>query len=151
MFDQFLLEFASQLPNLGLTDEEFNLAEQSRFTFIDVMTRKQMAVEEIAVASSDEENEHSDTCSNNSEEYITKKLKNIKEKARKKAQVEIAKERLLRRKTSASVKSVEKLYPDIGKVMESIAESCDVGADKWRRTGVYNFFWRSKTREKTHL
>ena len=56
---------------------------------------------------------------------------------------------MLRGKTSASAKSIEKVYPDIGKVMESIAESCDIGADKWRRTGVYTFS-RDPQKEK-HL
>lgn len=139
MFDQFLLEFASQLPDLGLTDEEFRLAEQSRLVYLDVMIRKQMASEKIAIASSDEENENTDMFSTENEDNIRKKLKQIKDRARKRAQVEIAKERLLRRKTNASVKSVEKLYPDVGDVMESIAESCDICADKWRRTGVYTF------------
>ena len=115
------------------------------------MSKKELVSEDISIASSsnednDEENDRhvaSDSSCEANESYmdiyVKNKLKQIKDKARKRVKVDIAKEKLLKRKTRTSSKSIEKVYPDIGKVMESFAESCDIGADKWRRTGVYTF------------
>ena len=142
VFDQFLLDFASQLSHLGLSDEEFNLTEQSRFVYLDAMRRNETLADEIASDSSDEEGNvvtADSSADDHSDDQVKRILKQIKDKARKRAVVEIAKNRLLRNKISTSAKSIEKTYPDIGKVMESIAEASDVGADKWRRTGVYTF------------
>ena len=40
---------------------------------------------------------------------------------------------------SQSTKTVINTYPDIGEVIESFVQESDVGADSWRRTGVYTF------------
>ena len=93
-------------------------------------------------SSNDELDQDTSTISNNDKndsDKIRAELRRIRDRAKKRAKVDIAKERFLRRKTTKSVKSVEVLFPDIGEVMEAIAESCDVGTDKWRRTGVYTF------------
>lgn len=46
---------------------------------------------------------------------------------------------LMRRKATKNTRDILSKYPDIGEVMEKYATSCDVGADKWRRTGVLTF------------
>ena len=72
-------------------------------------------------------------------EKIRLKLKEIDEKLRKKAKKEIQPQRFLRKKVSQSTKTIINTYPDIGEVIESFVQGSDVGADSWRRTGVYTF------------
>ena len=43
----------------------------------------------------------------------------------------------MQKKVTPSTKSILKTYPNIGKVIEDFGEQCDIGADKWRRTGLY--------------
>lgn len=47
--------------------------------------------------------------------------------------------RLLRKKITKSTKTILHTYPDIGDVIERIVEKSDIGADRWRRTGLYTF------------
>lgn len=42
VFDQFLCDFASQLQNLGLSVDEFNLVEQSRTAYLLEVMQKEM-------------------------------------------------------------------------------------------------------------
>ena len=51
----------------------------------------------------------------------------------------VAKMRMLRMKTTTQKRNIVNRHPEIGKVMERYAESCDVGADRWRRTGLLTF------------
>ena len=144
ILDQYITHITSQLPNCGLTKEEVSLTNQSRLVYLDVIQAKQIVSEGITCESSDDDEVDAEVATTQyndviSEDNIRKKIMRIKDRARKRAKVDIAKERFLRRKTIKSAKSVANLYPDIGEVMETIAESCDVGADKWRRTGVYTF------------
>jgi hypothetical protein len=144
ILDQYITHITSQLPNCGLTKEEVSLTNQSRLVYLDVIQAKQIVSEGITCESSDDDEVDAEVATTQynyviSEDNIRKKIMRIKDRARKRAKVDIAKECFLRRKTIKSAKSVANLYPDIGEVMETIAESCDVGADKWRRTGVYTF------------
>ena len=45
----------------------------------------------------------------------------------------------MRRKSRKETRDILRKYPDIGKTMEQYAKDCDVGADKWRRTGMLTF------------
>ena len=47
--------------------------------------------------------------------------------------------RLLRKKDTKSTKTILHSYPDIGDVIERVVEESDIGAERWRRTGVYTF------------
>ena len=42
-------------------------------------------------------------------------------------------------KVTRSTKTILSQFPEIGQVIEKIVEESDVGADRWRRTGVYTF------------
>ena len=142
-FDEYLVHIAKQLPNSGLSEDERKLTHHSRIVYLDTLEAKQNVCENITHESSDDElDQDTSTISShdkNDSDKIRVELRRIRDRARKRAKVDIAKEPFLRRKTTKSVKLVEVLFPDIGEVMEAIAESCDVGADKWRRTGVYTF------------
>ena len=65
------------------------------------------------------------------------------------AEVEIESKGLYgRRKSSERTNSVLFRHPDIGLVMENIVKEADVGADKWRRTGVYTFTGDTKKEKR---
>ena len=148
--DQFLADFASQLPNMGLNieqlNQQLNLVEQSRAAYLSELLEKEKRIQEIIedVSSSDDDsvdNSDEGDCSEElSEEEIRTKLKLIKDKAKRKATAEIEFKRLGgKRKSAQTTKSVLSRHPDIGEIMEKNVKEADVGADKWRRTGVYTF------------
>ena len=59
VFDQFLVDFASQLPNLGLPNDEFQLAEQSRAAYLSEVAQKEVRIHEIIEeVNSDDENDY---------------------------------------------------------------------------------------------
>ena len=43
------------------------------------------------------------------------------------------------KKVPKNVKSVISKFPDIGQQIEKIVNDADIGADRWRRTGMYTF------------
>lgn len=86
--------------------------------------------------------------SNINDEAIQQKLKQIKDKARKKACAEIQATGLFRKKSASRMDAIHKRHPDIGEVMEKIVAEADVGADKWRRTGVYTFSGDTKKEKR---
>ena len=142
VFDQFLVDFASQLPNLGLTEEEQRLTEHSRIAHLEHLWQKEADMTRItdsASNSSDEEYNNVEALSEAPRDQLRLKLKQIDEKFRKRAKKEIEGQRFLRKKVSQSTKSILITYPDIGDVIERFVQESDVGADSWRRTGVYTF------------
>ena len=60
------------------------------------------------------------------EEAIQQKLKQIKDKGRKKATG------LFHKKSASRMDAIHKRHPDIGEVMEKIVAEADIGADKWQ-------------------
>ena len=77
-----------------------------------------------------------------------KELARIISKYRMRYRAAVAKSRVMRRKTTNNVRDISKRYPDIGQVMEKYAEQCDVGADKWRRTGMLTFGGEKKNEKR---
>lgn len=140
VFDQFLMDFARQLPELGLDEEEQRLTEHSRLSYLEHLRQKEADVGRISDtpsnSSDDEYNE--EVIPETQSEKIRLKLKQIDQKSRKKAKKEIEAQRLLR-KVSQSAKTIINTYPDIGEVIESFVQESDVGADSWRRTGCIHF------------
>ena len=66
-------------------------------------------------------------------------VKRIVRKWKRRNEVMLAKSRLLRRKSTKQKRNILERHPEIGEVMEKYAEACDVGADRWRRTGLLTF------------
>ena len=142
VFDQVLTDCVSLLPNFCLSDEEMRLTEDSRTAYLENLRQKEIDVDrnfDIATDSSDSEESDVEVSSKEENTAIKKKLKQIDDKFFKKAKKEIAEQRCLRRKVSKSTKTIVDRYPDIGDVIESIVQESDIGADNWRRTGVYTF------------
>lgn len=123
---------------MTFTKEEISLAEQSRVVYLGVTEARLLCVNQVMMNLLNKMKIHGIVIVPMQTIY-GRTFKRIKDRAKKRAKVDIAKECLLRRKTTKCARSVEMLYPGIGEVMERIAESCDIEADKWRRTGVYTF------------
>jgi hypothetical protein len=113
---------------------------------------KEKRIQEIIeeVSSSDDDSDDECDCNEElSEKEILTKLKLIKDKAKRKAKAEIEFKGLDgKRKSVKTTKSVLSRHPDIGEVMENIVKDADVGADKWRRTGVYIFTGDTKKEKR---
>lgn len=136
VFDQFLIDVFAQIGHFGLSDEDIKLVDQSRSTYL----CSQMAQESESFYGSESSSDSSDDeIELENKKTISKKLNRIKDSARKRAKEEIEFNRFMRKKVTPSTKTIIKTYPNIGKVIENFVEECDIGADKWRRTGVYTF------------
>ena len=135
---------------MGLSVDEFNLVEQPRTAYLSDVMQKEMRIQEIVEeVSSGEEPEGNDGDEELDENKLLAKLKLIKDKGKKRAKDEIEMRGLNgKRKSSKSAQSVLSRHPDIGEVMEQIVREADVGADKWRRTGVYTFTGDTKTEKR---
>ena len=55
------------------------------------------------------------------------------------------------RKVPKNVKGVISKFPDIGQQIEKFIEGADIGADRWRRTGMYTFTGDLKNKKKEWL
>jgi hypothetical protein len=142
LFDQFLTDFVTRLPNLDLNEEEMRLPEQSRLAYLENLTQKEIdlgGMSDSSTDSSEDEQRTTEVMPASERERITNKLHKITDKFRKKAKQEIVQQRLLQKKISRSTKTIIETYPDIGEVIENIVQESEVGADRWRRTGVYTF------------
>ena len=130
-----------------MCDAELNLAETYRQIYLSAMTEENGLCETSTSEESSDEEESVDHPMH--EETVKRKLKLIKDKGKRRAQVEIAMNELyLRKKPTENVNSIERRHPDIGEVMENIVKAADVGADKWCRTGVYTFTGNRKMEKK---
>lgn len=150
VFDQFLCDFASQLQNLGLSVDEFNLVEQSHTVYLLDVMQKEMQIQEIVEeVSSGDELEGNDGDEELDESKLLAKLKQIKDEGKKRAKDEIEMRGLNGKwKSTKNAQSVLSRYPDIGEVMEQIVREADIGADKWRQTGVYTFTGDTKPEKR---
>ena len=100
VLDQFLMDFASQLPNLGLTEEEQRLTEHSRIAQLEHLWQKEADMTRITDSpgnSSDEEYNNEEALSEAQRDQLRLKLKQIAEKFRKRAKKEIEGQRFLRK------------------------------------------------------
>ena len=103
--------------------------------------QKEMQIQEIVEeVSSGDELEGNDGDEELDESKLLAKLKQIKDEGKKRAKDEIEMRGLNGKwKSTKNAQSVLSRYPDIGEVMEQIVREADIGADKWRQTGVYTF------------
>ena len=135
------MDFAAQIPDLGLNEEEQRLTEHSRLAYLENMRQKEVDMARISDSSSNSSHEEytEEAMSQTQSEKIRLKLEQIDEKLHKKAKKETEAQRFLRKKVARSTKTIIDTYPNIGEVIESFVQESDVGADIWRRTGVYTY------------
>ena len=79
---------------------------------------------------------------------VRKKRAAIRRRAKRKQAKAEAERHFLSRKISKRTNTILKECPDIGKEIESYVQSCNVGADAWRRTGVLTFDGNRHVKEK---
>ena len=136
-----MTEVASRLSELGFCDDEIVLIEQSRAAYLATIRQKEIS-STISFSTTDQssgELEAENLERVDHKERIRTKLCKIKDKTRKRMSKEIEENRFLRKKISKSIKTILDKCSDIGEVIEKIVAESDIGADHWRRTGVYTF------------
>ena len=129
-----------------LAQKEKDLVAQSHDAFIHVQStetplqERQVAICNGLVVSESE--------SDDPDEYgrveqmkvlVQRRLTVIKRRARRNRAKLIAERNFLGRKRTKKTRSVLQQFPDIGKEIERFVEERSVGADAWRRTGVFTF------------
>lgn len=70
---------------------------------------------------------------------IQKRKLSIKHQATRLKAKRIAEQNFLNRRVSRKVRGIVKDFPDIGKSIEDFVKQNNIGADKWRRTGIFTF------------
>ena len=131
-----MIDFASQIPHLGLSDEDEKMADYSRNAYLEELRQKELRTEAVEV---EDETTRFDTVTEYDASTIEKTLHNIKEKWRHRRKHEIISARLMKRKSMKRKHDILSRFPDISSVIEEMVENADIGADRWRRTGVYTF------------
>ena len=72
-------------------------------------------------------------------DVIKKKVQSIRRKTKRRIAKGIAERKFLHRSYSKRANCIVDKYPDIGDSIEQFVQSCNVGADAWRRTGILTF------------
>ncbi|XP_072163624.1 uncharacterized protein [Diadema setosum] len=113
----------------------------------------EMELSHSTTASSERSTVHTDSESDDPDDYVgvsSVSTQKAKDKVRKLSSIifrrtqrsiakKIAHSSLLKRRRPKAVSRILRKYPNIGKVMEEYVHANLVGADAWRRTGVYTF------------
>lgn len=84
VFDQFFIDFAAQLPELRLSEEEVRLTEHSRMVYFEKLHEKEADVGRFSDSSTDSSDgeQSEETVSSEHRERIKRKLLQIKDKSR---------------------------------------------------------------------
>ena len=147
IIDKLIDDFAMQLPKFHLSAEQLHLANESCLAYLSELKQKQERVEEIVYESSDDDKVEEEQTMD--EETVKRRLKLIKDKGKRRAKCEIEENGLFgKRKSTPCSNSVIGRHPDIGEVIENFVKNADIGADKWRITGVYTFSGDTKKEKK---
>lgn len=152
---QQLINFASQLPLMGITPNELRQFKQSYQIYLDKQgsnTSSEHNDDDIISESEDDNPEEwvgvQDLFQGPGKTLLTCKIQEVNRKRHRDAARKIAEERLLSRRRSKHVGTICRRFPDIGKEIEAFVKSCGVGAESWRRTGVLTFDGNKKVERK---
>ena len=105
----------------------------------------------LIVSESEEDNPDINLSTQLSEEtklMLKKRIASIRRRNRRLHAKTVSQKRYLQKKQSKRVKTIITTYPNIGKEIESFVESRSVGADAWRRTGVFTFDGNKPIKDK---
>ena len=142
VLNQVLIDFAAFIPFSDLSTTEERLVEVSRQAYLEGQRKQSLS---NAVFETDSESddgdwcEISDICSDEAKAKVQQERKRIKRAATRESAKLISQEALLQRKIPKKVSTIVTMYPDIGERMEDFVKKHRVGADQWRRTGVFTF------------
>lgn len=144
--NQLLADFAFYLTTSYVTVEGEKLIEESRQAYLE--TERRYAAEESDDIGSDDESDIinpedwlsiTGLDSEAAKEMIVKQRKVYKRKIQARAARAATEARLLQRKLPNRVSNILLKYPNIGDDIEKFVKDRRVGADAWRRTGVFTF------------
>ena len=79
---------------------------------------------------------------------VAKKRRYLLQKFRRRKARLIAEQRYLSCSIGKKTNTIWDKHPNIGSDIESFVRSCDIGADRWRRTGVLTFDGNIRVRKK---
>ena len=145
--------FYRDLPNYDLSNEEVELTQHSYTAFKCDEEQHSYNREKIAQMLNgdivtDSESDNPDLYHNDKELAIKKKVESLKRSARRRKAKRIAGRKFLTQSYSKRANSILEKYPDIGQSIEEYVQSCNVGADMWRRTGVLTFDGNTRVKKK---
>ena len=130
----------------SLAQKEKDLVVQSHNAFTHVQNNEMPLQERQAAVCcglivSESESDDPDDCSHveRMKVLVQRRMKVIKRRARRNRAKLIAEQNFLGRKRTKKTRSIFQQFPDIGKDIEHFVEDRSVGADAWRRTGVFTF------------
>ena len=139
-------------------DSDKSLIEQSYQAFKCDLPRRKLvdreaqALDGFIVTDSESEDPDQylelDITSERAKALITKKRKQVRRRARYQKSKLIAQRNYLSRKPSTKTSGILKDFPNIGDEIEKYVQSCNVGADAWRRTGILTFDGNTKVKHK---
>jgi hypothetical protein len=111
IIDKLIDDFATQLPKFHLSAEQLHLANESRLAYLSELKQKQERVEEIVYESSDDDEVEEEQTMD--EETVKRRLKLIKDKAKRRAKCEIEENGLFgKRKSTPCSNSVIGRHPE---------------------------------------
>ena len=131
----------NEMKEVQISKEAFD-ADQQIHTH--ERSRECRALNGLIVTDSDS----ADTLDTVKEEATEKRVAAIKRSVRRKRAKYIANQHFLERRKSKNLCTIVHRYPDIGSTIEKFVESCNVGADAWRRTGLLTFDGNVKVKKK---
>ena len=150
---KILQSFYRDLPKYGLSDKEVELTQQSYMAFKSDEEQHSYSRRKIARMLSgdivtDSESDNPDLYHKDKELAVKKKVEGLKRSAWRRKAKRIAGRKFLKRSYSKRANSILEKYPDIGESIEEYVQSCNVGADMWRRTGVLTFDGNTRVKQK---
>lgn len=145
--------FYRGLASYHLSNKEVELTQQSYTAFKCDEEQHSYNREKIAQMLNgdivtDSESDDPDLYHKDKQLAIKKKVGSLKRSARRRKAKRIADRKFLKRSYSTRANSILEKYPDIGQSIEEYVQSCNVGADMWRRTGVLTFDGNTRVKKK---
>lgn len=156
ILEPMLEHFFETLPNLDISEHDLHMIQQARdaYQLKKSLHEKQDEIDDGMIVSeleSDDPEEFllvRDPLDDAGKKLIMKKRAAIHTKAKREIKKKVAEKRFLMRRRSKKVGKILRECPDIGKTIEKYVEKCGVGADAWRRTGIYTFDGNTRQEKK---
>ena len=146
--------FYSCLSKYEFTERELVLTQQSYLAFKSdeyMYSRDRNQMERLLngdVVTDSETDNDSEYYNGDRGDVIKKKVQSIRRKTKRRIAKGIAERKFLHRSYSKRVNCIVDKYPDIGDSIEQFVQSCNVGADAWRRIGILTFDGNVKVQKK---
>ena len=137
----------SEIHEVDLSRDAFK-ADDMLYGYSRSRDRRVLNREVVTDSESDDPSAYLQPQSQEFEAAIEQKAAAIKRQIRRKRAKMIANQHFLGRRKSKRLSTIVESYLDIGTTIEKFVESCNVGADAWRRTGLLTFDGNIKVGKK---